>query len=85
MDAQYMDIATNLLLDMRLKIEGAVDLYECDGLPLRHLAIENDIPVPACAYDTIGSALYDLREHIRELQEVHMKKLVHQVWNKPTY
>ncbi len=62
-----MDIATNLLLDMRLKIEGAVEVYECDGLPLRRLAIENDMPVPASAYDTIGSALYDLREHIRDL------------------
>jgi len=54
MEELYMDIATNLLLDMRLKIEGAVEVYECDGLPLRRLAIENDMPVPASAYDTIG-------------------------------
>lgn len=80
---QYMDIATNLLLDMRLKIEGAVNIYECDGLSLRHLAIENDMPVPASACDTIGSALYDLRQHIRDLQEAHMKELVRQVWKKP--
>lgn len=83
MEEQYMDIATNLLLDMRLMIEGAVCVYECDGLPLRRLAIENDMPVPASAYDTLGVALYDLREHIRDLQEAHMKELVRQVWKKP--
>lgn len=83
MEEQYMDVAANLLMDMRLKIEGAVEIYECDGLPLRHLAIENNMPVPASAYDTIGSALYDLREHIRDLQEAHMKELVRQIWKKP--
>lgn len=83
MEEQYMDVATNLLINMRLMIEGAVCLYECDGLPLRHLAIENDMPVPASAYDAIGSALYDLREYIRDLQAAHMKELVRQVWKKP--
>ena len=82
MEEPYMDIATNLLHDMRLKIEGAVDLYECDGLPLRNLAVRNDMLISANAYDTIGSALYDLREHIRDLQEAHMKEVVRLVWER---
>ena len=82
MEEAYMDVAANLLHDIRLKIEGAVCVYECDSLPLRRLAIENDMLIPASAYDTIGSALYDLREHIRSLQEVHTKELMQQTWGK---
>ena len=72
MNEPYMDIATNLLHDIRLRIEGAVVIYEIDALPLRRLGIENDMLVSAGAYDTIGSALYDLRQDIQKLYEAHM-------------
>ena len=75
MDEFYMDFATNLLHDIRLRIEGAVVIYEGDAMPLRRLGVENDMPVAVGAYDTIGSALYDLREDIRELYEGHMKEV----------
>ena len=75
MEEAYMDVATNLLHDIRLRIEGAVVLYEIDALPLRRLGIENDMPVSAGAYDTIGSALYDLRQDIQKLYEAHMTEI----------
>ena len=76
MEEHFIDVSTNLLHAIRLRIEGAVVLYENDALPLRRLAVANDMPVAAGAYDTIGSALYDLREDIQHLYEAHMKETV---------
>ena len=45
MDEFYMDFATNLLHDIRLRVEGAVILFERDAIPLRRLGVENDMPV----------------------------------------
>ena len=75
MDEFYIDFATNLLHDIRLRVEGAVILFERDAIPLRRLGVENDMPVAVGAYDTIGSALYNLREDIQELYEGHMKEV----------
>ncbi len=69
-----MDIAMKLLYDMRLRIEGAAELYENDASPLRQLAVKNDMLTAAVAFDTIGSALYNLREDIQSLQEAHAKE-----------
>ena len=74
MDEFYMDFATNLLHDIRLRVEGAVILFERDAIPLRRLGVENDMPVAVGVYDTIGLALYDLREDIQELYDAHMKE-----------
>lgn len=73
---EYMDIAMKLLYDIRLRIEGAAELYENDASPLRQLAIENDMLTAATAFDTIGSALYDLRQDIRSLHEAHTKESI---------
>ena len=75
MDEFYIDFATNLLHDIRLRVEGAVILFERDAIPLRRLGVENDMPVAVGAYDTIGSALYNLREDIQGLYEGHMKEV----------
>ena len=72
----YMDIAMKLLYDIRLRIEGAAELYENDASPLRQLAIENNMLTAATAFDTIGSALYDLRQDIRSLHEAHTKESI---------
>ena len=74
MDEFYIDFATNLLHDIRLRVEGAVILFERDAIPLRRLGVEHDKSVAVGAYDTIGSALYDLRQDIRELYHGHMKE-----------
>ena len=72
MDELYIDVSTNLLYDIRLRIEGAVDLYEGDALCLKRLAVDNDKLDAACAFDTIGSALYDLRRDIQKLHAAHI-------------
>lgn len=77
MEELYMDVSTNLLYDIRLRIEGAVELYETDALPLQKLAIQNDRLEAACAFDTIGAALYELRKDIQKLHAIHSRECVH--------
>ena len=72
----YIDTAMKLLYDIRLRIEGAVELYENDAAPLRNLAIKNDMLTAAIGFDTIGSALYNLREDIQALHEAHAKESI---------
>ena len=74
MEEMFMNIAGRHLADMRLLIEGAVDLYEDDAMPLNRLAIQNDMLIASNAFDTIGTALYDLRQHIRAFQEAYAKE-----------
>ena len=72
MEEMFMNIAGRHLADMRLLIEGAVDLYEDDAMPLNRFAIQNDMLIASNAFDTIGTALYNLREHLRKLQAMQV-------------
>ena len=56
MEEMFINIAGSHLADMRLLIEGAVDLYEDDAMPLNRLAIQNDMLIASNAFDTIGTA-----------------------------
>lgn len=76
MQELYIDVSTNLLYDIRLRIEGAVELYETDALPLKRLAGDNDMLDCACAFDTIGLALYDLRSDIQKLHSAHIRECI---------
>ena len=76
MEEFYMDVVMNLMYDIRLRIDGAIVLFEDDAAPLRRLALENDMLTAATAFDTIGSALYDLRQDIRSLHEAHTKESI---------
>lgn len=69
----------NLLAVMRLLVEGAVDLFENDAQPLARLAIDNNENEASVALDTIGTALTDLRTHIRTLQSEHIQEVVRQM------
>lgn len=69
----------NLLAVMRLLVEGAVDLFENDAQPLCKLAIDNNENEASVALDTIGTALTDLRTHIRTLQSEHIQEVVRQM------
>ena len=59
----------NDIADIRLLAEGALALYEGDAEPLHRLGMKNNEEVAASAFDTIGTALYDLRKRIAEMQE----------------
>ena len=62
----------NDIADIRLLAEGALALYEGDASPLHPLGMQNHEEIAASAFDTIGTALYDLRKRIAEMQESHL-------------
>ena len=62
----------NDIADIRLLAEGALALYEGDASPLHSLGMRNHEEIAASAFDTIGTALYDLRKRIAEMQESHL-------------
>ena len=68
----------NDIANIRLLAEGALALYEGDAEPLHRLGMKNNEEVAASAFDTIGSALYDLREKIVEMQKSHLNETIHQ-------
>ena len=66
--------ADHALAEMRLLIEGAVNLYEGDAMPLSRLAIDYGTLSAANAFDTIGTALYGLLDNIRKLQAARLSE-----------
>ena len=69
----YMDIASDLLSEMRLVVEGAVTLFE-DKLPVcMRWARDNNEHEALSALNDVGSALYLMRRHIKRLQAEHHK------------
>lgn len=73
-DDDFMWISGNAFSDMRVLIEGAIVLYENDTGVLSRLAADAKEWEARSAINDIGSALYDLRQHIRCLQEEHRKE-----------
>ena len=74
----------NDIADIRLLAEGAVALYENDAVPLHHLGMTHDEQEAASAFDTIGTALYDLRKRIEEMQLFHLQETVLQSTDRKT-
>ena len=68
----------NALSELRLLIEGAIVLYEDEALPLIRLANKHGENTAACAFDTIGAALYELRNIICTMQQEHMAEVIRQ-------
>ena len=68
----------NDIADIRLLAEGALALYEGDAEPLHRLGMKNNEEVAASAFDTIGTALYDLRERIAQMQKSHLDETIQQ-------
>ena len=66
----------NDIADIRLLVEGALALYESDAEPLHRLGMKNNAEVAASAFDTIGTARYDLRERIAACSRA--------IWLKPS-
>ena len=75
MDDNFMWSAGITLCEMRLIIEGAVDVYEEGASPLASIAKKNGQYEAASALETIGSALFSLRAHIRALQASHIQSV----------
>ena len=64
----FLDFAIDAISGMRLIVEGAIVRYEGDALPLDTLAKEANLSEARTAFNTLGKALYDLRQHIKELE-----------------
>ena len=77
LNAYFWNIG-NDIADIRLLAEGALALFEGDADPLHRLGMKNNEEVAASAFDTIGTALYDLREKIAEMQKSHLNETIHQ-------
>ena len=75
----FIDVSDDLLTDMRLIVEGAVNVFEGDASPLNRLARDNDMMTAYRALSTIGSALYDLRKYICEFEEAHTREAKRQL------
>lgn len=78
-ESDYLWKEGHLLANMRLLIEGAVEIFNNDAQPLARLAIDNNENEASVALDTIGTALTDLRTHIRTLQSEHIQEVVRQM------
>lgn len=73
MNEEYLARENDLLLVMRLIVEGAVNMFENEAQPLYRLGIKNDKQDAAMAFDMVGVALGELKRHICELQAEHSK------------
>ena len=67
---EYLWKSSDAAAEIRLLVEGAIALYEGDAIGLQSMAHKNRQPEAATAFDTIGTALYGLREKARLLQEL---------------
>ena len=67
---EYLWKSSDAAAEIRLLVEGAIALYEGDAMGLQSMGHKNQQPEAATAFDTIGTALYDLREKARLLQEL---------------
>lgn len=70
-DADYLWITGDAFTDMRLLVEGAITLYEDDASDIMRLLKGDDHREVRCAVNTIGQALYHMRDRIKKLEEVH--------------
>ena len=72
MDKDFVWVAGNAFSEMRLMVEGAIVLYEGDAVPLFGLA--KDDREAQAAFNTIGKALYLLREQVKMLEEAYREE-----------
>lgn len=61
----------NIAAAMRLIVEGAITLYDDEASPLHKIALTQGVPAAASAFEIIGTALFELRSNIIELQNLH--------------
>lgn len=74
----YMDLASDVLSKMRLVMEGAVTLFEDEVFPVYNQIRESGESATLLAFDDIGTALYELRQYILQLQEAHHQEALRQ-------
>ena len=79
MKGSYLWNVGGKISEIRLIVEGAVTLYEEDASGINKMMMDAGELIAAAGFDTIGEALYELRTHIRNMQEAHTKEVVRAV------
>ena len=79
MKIDYVSQTADVISSMRLLVEGAIVLYEGDALPLDNPAKQADLPEARDAFNTIGKALYDLRQHVIGLEAACREEVLRQL------
>ena len=64
----YVSQTADIFNGMRLLIEGAIVLYEGDAAAIVPLIQKAGEQEALSAFDTIGKALYDLRQQVKALE-----------------
>ena len=70
----FMCVTQNAFSEMRLLVEGAIVMYEEDASVLCSLARDAEKHEALSAMNDIGTALYEFRRHVKQLQEAHRKE-----------
>ena len=74
----FMWVAGNAFSEMRLLVEGAIIMFEEDAGVLCRLARDAEKHEAMSAMNDIGTALYEFRRHVKQLQEAHRKEALRQ-------
>ena len=74
----FMWVAGNAFSEMRLMVEGAIIMFEEDASVLCSLARDAEKHEALSAMNDIGTALYEFRRHVKQLQEAHRKEALRQ-------
>lgn len=73
LEDDFMWITSHAFSEMRLLVEGALNLFEDDAGILCRLARDAGKIEAMDSLNDIGTALYAFKEHIKKLQEAHRK------------
>lgn len=73
LEDDFMWITSHAFSEMRLLVEGALNLFEDDAGILCRLARDAGKIEAMDSLNDIGTALYAFKEHIKKLQEAHHK------------
>ena len=79
MKGSYLWNMGGKISEIRLIVEGAVTLYEEDASGINKMMMDAGNLIAAAGFDTIGEALYEMRTHIREMQDSHTQEVVRAV------
>ncbi len=79
MEESYLWKSGIVQYEMRLLLEGAIALYEDEASSLLSLAMKAQRYEATDAFEAIGSALYSLRSHVRDLQKAHRAEVLREV------
>ena len=70
----FMCVTQSAFSEMRLLVEGAIVVYEDDAGILCNLARDAKKYDALRALNDVGTALYEFRRHLTQLQEAHRKE-----------